>query len=132
MATSIPPTGADYDGAVTAKSTGGFAVTVGVTFGTTGTVTNTGTGSAIAKNWFVPNSAVGASYWVRATLTSGDVPTSGTMNTWLQLNASRSWANAAAGGRNLDSFIKFEIASDAGGVNIVYTGTIEINADGTL
>jgi hypothetical protein len=65
-------------------------------------------------------------------LTSGDALTSGTFGAWTQMNVNRAWNHSVAGGGYRESLILFEIASDAGGINKVYTGSITMIADGTL
>jgi hypothetical protein len=65
-------------------------------------------------------------------LTSGDALTSGTFGAWTQMNVNQAWNHSVAGGGYRESLILFEIASDAGGINKVYTGSITMIADGTL
>jgi hypothetical protein len=135
MITAVPTTGGNYDGARLRRLGAGFATSATVTFDTTGTCNGTGTrsGSSFSDYWYLPVTVgIGASYWVRATLTSGDALSSGTFGAWTQMNAARSWNHSVAGGGYRESLILFEVASDAGGINKVYTGSITIIADATL
>jgi hypothetical protein len=59
--------------------------------------------------------------YVRFTLISGDTPNIGTLNTWQQLNANRDIGNSLSATGVRSSTIKIEIATDAGGSNIVST-----------
>ena len=77
------------------------------------------------------NTAPNAStdYWIRATLDSGSNPSSGTMNTWLQLSSNRTWEWARGSVGVLTGVLQIEIASDSGGSNIVATGYYSGNAE---
>ena len=135
MATATPPIIADYDGQVVESIGVGLSASATATFSTTGACTGTisRSGLTFTKSWYAPNTAgIGTSYWVKATLTTGKTPSSGTMGAWTQITTNQAWTNSVAAGGSRDSIVKFQIASDAGGVNIVYTGTIGIIADGTL
>ena len=83
-------------------------------------------------NWFAPTQAdIGSSYWVRAVLVSGNTP-SGTLNTWLALNAVRGWTlTAPAGGpvQVRSCTLQIQIASDAAGANIVTAGSASLSVD---
>jgi hypothetical protein len=62
-------------------------------------------------------------YYLRATLDSGDSPSLGTLNTWQALSSSRTYAWEAGPGFDVAiGTIKVEIATDSGGTNIVATG----------
>jgi hypothetical protein len=105
-----------------------------ITFGTDGTITYTANSPPATGNWFSPTTGgIGALYWVRATLTAGANPTSGTMSTWLQLNSARFWQNQTTITQVLSSTVTFEIAIDSGGVTIIATVTgIDIYAERTV
>lgn len=65
--------------------------------------------------------------WIRATLDAGDTPTVGTLGSWLQCSGggsgSRTWTWQYSGAPDfLEGDLKFEIATDSGGSNIVATG----------
>jgi hypothetical protein len=83
-------------------------------------------------NWFSPTKAdAGSSYWVRATLVSGNTP-SGTLNTWLALSGTRGWTlTAPAGGsvQNRSCTLQMQIANDAAGANIVTAGSAFLNVE---
>ncbi len=79
--------------------------------------------------WFDPvTSNIGSSYWIRATLTAGTTPTTGTLNTWMQLSVNRSWSNLQSGAGTKSSTLLIEIATDPSGSNIVTSGTYTIIA----
>jgi hypothetical protein len=75
------------------------------------------------------------SLYVRFTLISGSTPSIGTLNTWQQLNADRDIGNSQAGNGLRTSTIKVEIATDAGGANIISTSSpnyvVEAEVDNT-
>lgn len=73
-----------------------------------GTPTNLG-------NWIQPLIGM-AGYEIRATLTSGTNPTTGTMNTWQNLGTSRLWENSQAVVGTKTSTILFEIREAASGI----------------
>lgn len=74
--------------------------------------------------WYNPiTPAVGNSYWVRATVTSGAL-TSGTTGSWLALTSARTWSVVADSGNILaQATFTIQIASDAAGTTIVGTMT---------
>lgn len=66
-----------------------------------------------------------ATYYIKATLDSGTIPTSGsTMTTWLALSSRRwwRWTETRNGFYTTTGTLKIEIATDSGGTNIVATG----------
>lgn len=70
------------------------------------------------------STAVTGLFEIRATLLTGPVLSSGTMNTWQALSTSRSWSQAAAGeGALVQSTVLFEIR-DAGAPNLVQTSAV--------
>lgn len=76
--------------------------------------------STAPGNWYSPTTtSIGNNYWARVTVTSG-LLSSGTVNSWLQLNTSRTWTLQNDGfDGTLSATIKLEIASDSGGSTIV-------------
>lgn len=87
--------------------------------------------STPAGDWFRPNAAgIGSSYWIRATLVSGDVPTSGTMGAWLALSAVRAWGLSVTNGIKTSQLL-IEIAADAGGAAVVTSGTLTMAVEST-
>jgi hypothetical protein len=122
---SFPSFGGTVSALVPAPST----ATAGVTFGTDGSISFNGSGPAADTNWRRPTLAgVGSSFWVRATVNSGTL-SSGTSGSWLQLNSARSWTKTSTGAGLLTCSITLQVASDAGGTNIVSSGTYSLQAD---
>lgn len=76
--------------------------------------------STAPGNWYSPTTtSIGDNYWVRATVTSGSL-SSGTVDSWLQLNTFRAWTRQNGGiDGTLSATITLEIASDSGGSTIV-------------
>lgn len=118
------------------KRTGPSAI-ANVTFNTNGTVsgsispTTGGSNEASGDRWYSPTTTnIGSSYWIRATLTAGVTPSSGTMNTWQQLSSARLWENNSGSGAtgNKSSTILFEISATSGGA-VVCRGTFTIWAE---
>lgn len=116
------------------------AVTITLTAGTDGTFSATATvdaaisftNDAAGDLWFAPAEAgIGTAYWVRATLTSGSAPSSGTTGAWQQLSTARAWAyNSGTGGpsSSRSGTLLLEISSDSGGASIVASGSYYIEA----
>jgi len=83
--------------------------------------------TTLTQNWFAPTTpGIGSSYWIRATLLSGPTPNTNNVSppfgVWYSLSGSPQW------GHNINPLgdalieILFEIATDAGGSNIVASG----------
>lgn len=73
-------------------------------------------------NWYLPTTAnIGVNYWMRVTKTLGDNNTSGSaLASWIRLDSPPSWTwQVSPGPGSLSATITVEIATDAGGVNIV-------------
>src|SRR6516164_730751 len=107
-------------------SSPGTAASGTLTFKSDGSVTGSGLNinstAPGSGNWFTPTTTgIGSGYWIRATATSGSI-TTGVMNSWLQLSSNASWTKNATSGAG-SVVITFEIATDAGGSNIVLTST---------
>ena len=112
--------------------------TATVTFQTDGSIQGSGTGtvaidtittSGAGDTWYSPTTVgIGSSYWVRATKTAGTNPSTGTLGSWLQLNAARAWSNSMSTGGSKTSTLTIEIASDSSGTTIVCSGSVEIIA----
>lgn len=85
------------------------------------------------RNWFTPTqSGIGGSYWVRATLVSGDTPTGSGLNTWLPLSGVRTWTLTAPSGGAFSSrrcTLQIQIASDAAGANVVTSGATTLSVE---
>lgn len=83
-------------------------------------------------NWHSPTTAsIGSSYWVRATLLTGDSPSTGTMNTWIALSTDPTWTLSTTGVatfRSKTSNVKLEFSTDSGGSVIVAIDTLHLEA----
>ena len=78
-------------------------------------------------DWFsVITPGIGASYWVRFTVTSGFTPSGSTINTWISIATSPSWyllsGSSPSGSLRICEFT-VEFATDSSGTNIVATHT---------
>jgi hypothetical protein len=70
-------------------------------------ITSINNSSSVVGNWVSPSSS--AREWeVRATLTSGEVPSSGTLETWEALTSSRTWSLILASEGSAFSQLTFE------------------------
>jgi hypothetical protein len=76
---------------------GGVSV-ASLTAGTDGTSSGSGNAGVTAPAWWsaAPDVGIGSDYEIRATLATGDAPTSGTLNTWLSLGTARTWSQSQA------------------------------------
>jgi hypothetical protein len=109
----------------------GVDPSAGVTFtvGSGGTVTAVGdiAGSLDSYNWIDPTTG-STTHYVRATLTSGTF-SSGTAGSWLALTSDRAWYVGVSSQIAKSATATFEIATDAGGTNIVASGTVTLSAE---
>lgn len=123
-----PPTSMVY--ALQDLTTG--TATASLTMNADGTMVLTDQGGTTTASWYVPTtSAVGAGYWVRASRTSGQVPSAGTMDTWLQLNTARTWSQSRSTIGSRIATMRMTIASDSSGTNVVgfFDVTIQASID---
>lgn len=96
-----------------------------ITFGGKVTYTN------IQNKWYDKVLAgIGNNYWVRARSISG-TPGTGTLNAWLQLSTTRTWARTAAVGTARSWVIELDFATDSSGSNIIGTYNIALEAEST-
>lgn len=96
-----------------------------LTLNTDGTMSATGNISTVGANWGTPTTTgIGASYWARMTKNSGANPTTGTLNTWLQLSSQRVWSWQSDPN---DANVTLEIATDSGGSNVVDSVTFDVS-----
>ena len=72
--------------------------------------------------WFDPNGAPDATYYIRATNYTGDNPTSGTLGSVLALTSSRTWSWNRTTLGSYSGTLFVEIFSDAGGTNLLASG----------
>lgn len=123
-----------------AISTG--AVSVSITLNSDGTITGSHTGAAgtvndtaTGKNWYMPTTpGVGSSHWCRfTTLLSGQTPSAGAaLGTWVPVNTAWTYqapAGAAGTSSSRAGSLRIDIATDAGGANIVASGTMNLEAN---
>lgn len=125
-----------FGGDVTVSRLGGTC-SARVSFNSDGSLTGStgGTGTldvdtVTGDNYWIPTTAgIGASLWLRATLTSGTF-TSGTAGTWQALTTGLIFTRASPGGVGSSIVTAtFEIATDSGGVNIIASGSITLSAE---
>lgn len=108
---------------------GTSAVSVWVNFYTDGTIQGLRQGNVVQwnANYYSPTTAsIGSSYWIRATLISGQTPSGATpLNTWLGLSSSRTWTYTTSTGVGTSirqGTLQIQIATDSIGSNIVSSG----------
>jgi hypothetical protein len=109
----------------------GSGVTALSRFNTDGSITCTHTGGAVSApaNWFIPPGGTpGNSYWIRCNVTSGTL-TVNQATTFQPLTSNRQFSATAAGLGTAGGTGTFQIATDAGGVNIISTGTWSITCN---
>ena len=99
--------------------------TASITFHSDGTVTGFGVPSDVSSSGSTAylnttGTGLGASYWIRATATSGSI-TSGVVGSWLQLNTDWTWTKSGTLSGSVT--LTFEIATDSLGASIVLTST---------
>jgi hypothetical protein len=117
-------------GTSSGANTGGI-VTVNLTFGNDGSVVATGTGVAywitgpVNHRWCA--SLPSSTYYVRATVTSGEV-SGGTTGTWLSTDVNRSWSRNRDATGISSATLLIEIATDSNGSNIITSGSYTITA----
>ena len=81
------------------------------------------------ETWNTVPATVG-NYEARATSTSGDAPTGGTLNSWLSLASIRTWTMQASPGNSRFGDILVEIR-DAVSLVVLTSATITLEADAT-
>lgn len=129
----------DFGGTISSYRFGASASSCTATLNTEGSIDgswsgDSGSDTISSDNWYYPNLAgVGASYWVRATLSAGSTPSSGSgTGTWLQLNATRSWTyNSGTGGAvsSRSGTLLLEVSTSSGGTPVVCSGSISFDAE---
>jgi hypothetical protein len=115
----------------------GAVCTGTITVNTSGTMTWTKVGTYLttptsSKDWFNPSGGTpGNSYWVKGTNT-GDVGAFSNTGVVLALSTNRAFGvSSPAGGPQVFGGLRLDIYSDAGGTNLVGSGTFTIDVDGT-
>lgn len=109
----------------------GFTATATFTMGSNGDATSVGvtTPGFVGNEWHNtnPNPGIGNDFQVRATLTGGVAPSSGTLNTWQTMNVNRSWTNnqTVVGSRNSELFIEIR---DVATLTLQETAFIDVRA----
>ena len=77
--------------------------------------------------WIDPAAASDGNYYIRANSASPDTPESGTMDTWLQLNSTRSWSVSELGIGTDSRTFTVDLKYGASGA-VLATGTVTIVA----
>lgn len=115
-----------------AIGTGGSS-TVTVTANTNGTLTVVGNGSIVDGDitpdpgWYSPTTtAIGSSYQIRITPTSGSF-TTGTVNTWLTMSSARVWTVSTSGAQTV--VFTIEIRDTSAGTVLASTTGNSIDCD---
>lgn len=121
----------DFGGAgVSAAGTGAANVQVGLDFNADGSssayVTNGVGTSGDRPNWYAPTQGgIGAGYYIRATVTSGQAPSTGSTGVWQSLGSLRrySYDSGTSGAySSRGGAVLFEISPSAGGTPVVASG----------
>jgi hypothetical protein len=111
------------------------AQSVWINFYPDGTVQGFRQGNVLlwTRNWFAPTQAgIGAGYWVRAALVSGNTPSGNALNTWVALSGVSGWTLTAPAGGAVQSrscTLQIQIASDSAGANVVTSGAASLAVD---
>ena len=112
----------------------GTAATASASFNTDGTITYEGDSSSGSTRWYIPVTInIGASYWLKVTLISGNtMAPSSTIanNTLTQISSDLKAQWTALGQTQKLATASVGIYSDSGGTNLVSTGTIDVNIQG--
>lgn len=126
-----------YNGASAYWRSAGAGASVDVNINTDGTITETGTfvdaSTGFPTRYYFPTTVgIGSSFWVRATLQSGSAWGTGNMGAWTQITSNQNWhMNVSHSGDKANTTL-FEFATDSGGLNIVASGIITAECDGTF
>ncbi len=98
-------------------------VSASITFSSNGTVSYDNAGSGYGPfYWYSPTTTnIGASYWIRATVSGTSGSFVGSTNTWLSLSTSRGWSLQLSTNGNASRSVTFALATDSAGSNIVST-----------
>lgn len=121
------PSALGTGGVASTNAPAGVNASATLTFLADGSIQKTGGGtsnnSSGSTQWL---SAVGAGngtpFWTRATLVSGSL-SSGVTGAWQQMNSNRLWNLGPATSGDVSAVLTIETATDAGGANIVASGT---------
>ncbi len=111
-------------------STGNYGRTAGVIVSSTGDfykyILNT---PVVISSWITPATHV-SEYEIRATLSSGSSPTTGTLDTWQALSTSRSWTLVTATEEDTDSSVLLLEIRWTGNNTVQDSATITLNVTG--
>ena len=84
------------------------------------------------QQWYLNGATtIGDGYYIRASSVGSDLPDSGPLNTWIQLNQARSWGILPQG-RFINCSLFIEISTAANATNIVSTGYINLVSTGVI
>jgi hypothetical protein len=110
--------------------------TCSIIFDTDGDGTTTSSSAAdVPFNWHTsaPTVGIGAGFWLRFTLNSGNAATGGSaVGVWHQLSTARSLSMTEAGLGTRTGNFTVEIATDSGGANIVGSDTFSLTSSSEL
>lgn len=117
-----------FGGTANADVPGNETATAGWRFNEDGSVDiRTGLGWSGSLGWYSPTTpAIGASYFIRATLLSGSTP-SGSLGVWLALSAFKSWTLSVTGGGAAVCSLLIEISTAGSDATVVTEGTYNID-----
>jgi hypothetical protein len=128
---------ADFSGSdVTAYRAGALASSCSLFFnadGSFGSSYSGDIGGGPSGNWYRPSqSGIGAGYYIRATLQSGQTPSSGGTGTWDSLTAGKTYTYNSGTGGSVSSrrgTVLFEISPNVSGTPVVGSGTFSFTAE---
>lgn len=129
-----------FGGAISAFRFGASAASVTASLNTDGSLSASGSGDTVnvsqvnGDSWYAPpTTGIGSSFYVRATLSSGSAPSSGSgTGTWLALSSARSWTyNSGTGGAvsSRSGTLLIEVSPSATGTPVVCSGSISFDAE---
>lgn len=132
VAAAVPPFSNFVNATVDHTTISPTNANAGISLQTDGTV-SLNAGNTVAPTtlaWYTPTVAgIGSSYWARATIVSGSFSSGSGTGSWIAISGAPGWnRNRTTIGTTSVTFT-LEIASDAGGANIVASATITLNAE---
>lgn len=107
---------------------GTFIARVGYKLRPDGLCIETFSDTRLRHDW-LPASASGADYEVRATKTSGTTPSGDLVNTWLRVNVNRHWDLTRSGSSGTTTCTLFVEVRPYGGGAVLASGTITMTAE---
>lgn len=109
-----------------------ISASAAILFASGGSITYVGNQSAGPNAWYLPfTTGIGSGYWIKFTLSSGSAWDSGPVSgTLYQLSSTRSLTWSATAGISKTAVVSVQIYSDAGGTQLVSSGTINVYSSG--